>query len=66
MTKRSRCRHDRVYRERGPRTVLVDRLEFNDGKDPNLYLALVVVEVCLRCGRRREIPFLKGGAKSRE
>lgn len=62
--KRSRCPHDRLYRERGPQTrqwspplgVNEIKPEFEDAPT---YEIPVVVEVCERCGRRREIGFME-------
>lgn len=58
--KRSRCPHDRIYRERGPRQV--SALVKDIPKDPDIPVlpkkmsGPVVIEVC-ECGWRREIGF---------
>lgn len=57
--KRSRCPHDRLYRERGPRMTTASVKDIDDRGlvSPQTMTGPVVVEVCERCGRRREIGF---------
>lgn len=57
---KKRCPHSRVYRERGPRVAraLVNDID-DEGRTVVEVSGPVVVEVCERCGRRREIPFRK-------
>lgn len=59
MVKKSKCPHTRVYHERG-RKVLVYIWDFDDlggRKGEVVREARVVVEVCEKCGKKRELSF---------
>ena len=61
--KRSRCPHDRLYRERGPRQGSAVVKDICSDPDipvlPKKMIGPVVIEICERCGRLREIGFMR-------
>ena len=68
---KKRCRHDRVYRERGPLIVAtkVKDIDQEGRAQVRRMFGLNVVEVCIRCGSRKWIGSLdedeKVGEESR-
>lgn len=62
--KKSRCPHRAVYRERGPQVIWTEK-NYHSQFDIAAW-ALVVWEVCVKCGRRKRVPFkLEKGAMRR-
>ena len=56
--KKSKCPHTQVYHERG-REIPVRIWDFSDlgDREEVVRQAKVVVEVCSRCGRKKELDF---------
>ena len=59
--KKKNCRHARVFRKRGPTTEKVVAKDIDNEGRCRLMVAdaMVVWQVCIRCGNHKHVPFRK-------